>query len=142
MVRHHHRRNVWIVAAALVASSPTAAQDRAPLTNVAGDPLRGLRVVVDSEKGNCVICHAIPGDIYPADAAGDLGPPLDGVGKRYSVGELRQRVADPKAVNPATIMPGYFVTDNLHRVQQRYTGLSILTAQEIEDVVAYLTTLQ
>ena len=112
------------------------------MTGEKGDPERGLRLVIDAEKGNCVICHAIPGDLVPKGAAGDIGPPLEGVGARYSTDELRQRVVDPKKFNPDTIMPGYFVAQGLYRVEIRYAGQPILNAQEIEDVVAYLQTLR
>ena len=142
MVQRHHWRNFWLVTLALYAPSMTVAQERVPLTAVPGDAQRGLRLAIDTEKGNCVICHAIPGDAIPLGAAGDIGPPLHGVGGRYSPNELRQRVVDPKALNPDTVMPSYHVTENLHRVQDRYAGRPILTAREIEDIVAYLITLQ
>jgi sulfur-oxidizing protein SoxX len=122
--------------------SVAIAQELAPLTSAPGDPVRGMQLAIDSEKGNCIICHAIPGAAIPAGASGDIAPTLAGVGSRYSAGELRQRIANPKEANAETIMPAYFVTEGLYRVQSRYAGLPILTAQEIEDVVAYLETLQ
>lgn len=142
MVRHHHRRGFWLTAVAALFAVSANAQERPPLTKVPGDAARGVRLVIDIDKGNCVICHAIPGDLIPVDAAGTIGPPLAGVGARYNAGELRLRVVDPRASNPDTVMPSYYSTANLHRVQQRYAGLTILTAQEVEDVVAYLQTLQ
>ncbi len=142
MVQHHHRRNFWLVALVLSAPGISTAQERGPLTTVPGDAQRGLRLAADAEKGNCVICHAIPGETTPPGGSGDIGPPLDGVGGRYSPSELRQRIVDPKALNLDTVMPGYHVTEKLHRVQDRYAGRPILTAPEIEDIVAYLITLQ
>ena len=142
MVQHHHRRHVWLAAAVWLAPALVTAEQPASLTSTPGDAGRGVRLVIDAEKGNCVICHAIPGDAIPEDAAGDIGPPLDGVGGRLNAAQLRQRVVDPQAMTPGTIMPGYHVTEDLHRVQRRYAGRPILTAQEIEDVVAYLQTLR
>jgi sulfur-oxidizing protein SoxX len=73
---------------------------------------------------------------------GSIGPALDGVGARYSAGELRLRLVDPKALNSDTIMPAYHRVEGLQRVHERYRGKPILTAQQIEDVVAYLLTLR
>jgi sulfur-oxidizing protein SoxX len=72
---------------------------------------------------------------------GTIGPPLDGVGSRYTAAELRLRLVDPKMINPATMMPAYFKVEGLHHVLERYRGKPILTAQQVEDVVAYLLTL-
>lgn len=141
MVRHDHRRDVWLILA-LGWATAAAAQGMGPLTDAPGDPMRGAALVVDSEKGNCVICHAIPVEGLPEGVAGDLGPPLAGVGARLSAAELRQRVANPKALDPATIMPAYLATDGLTRVAERFRGRTILTPQEVEDVVAFLGTLR
>jgi sulfur-oxidizing protein SoxX len=96
--------------------------------------------VLDREAGDCVICHAMP--LPQRQFHGTIGPPLDGVGDRYSAGELRLRLADSKALNPDTIMPAYHRVEGLHHVHERYRGKPILTAQQIEDVVAYLLTLK
>lgn len=141
MVFHHHGRDLWLILFTLWGVSALA-QGLPPLTGTPGDPARGAALVVDSEKGNCVICHAIPVDGLPEGVSGDLGPPLDGVGSLYSAAELRQRVVDPKAIDPETIMPAYHVTDGLTRVAAAYAGRPILTAQEVEDVVAFLGTLR
>jgi sulfur-oxidizing protein SoxX len=111
----------------------------APLTDQAGDPARGKEIVLDPERGNCLICHAAP--IAEAEFQGDVGPDLAGVGSRYDAGELRLRVVDARRLNPASVMPAYHRTDGLHRVLKEYRGKPILTRQEVEDVVAFLMTL-
>jgi L-cysteine S-thiosulfotransferase len=148
MVREHHRRYVWLIVLAVGIVMPFSipgvqargASDRS-LTGIAGDPERGRAIAIDSARGNCIICHALPVAALPADAFGDLGPPLAGVGSRLDVPALRQRVIDPRVLWPQTVMPAYFVTVYT-RVQPAYAGKSILTAQEVEDVVAYLASLQ
>lgn len=112
----------------------------APLTDRPGVPERGRAIVLDPERGNCMICHPMP--IAEAAFQGNVGPDLAGVGRRYTLGELRLRVVDPKRLNPETTMPAYHRVDGLHRVLDRYRGRPILTAQEVEDVVAYLATLK
>ncbi len=106
----------------------------------AGDAGRGLRLLVAREPANCVLCHAIP------DAAvrfsGDVGPSLAGVGARLTVAQLRLRVADNLRLHPATIMPSYYKVDGLANVAPAHRGKPILSAAEIEDVVAYLATLR
>jgi len=110
-----------------------------PLTDEPGDPERGRRIVLDREGGDCIICHAMP--LPQRQFHGTVGPPLDGIGGRYSAGELRLRLVDPKVLNPDTIMPAYYKVEGLHRVLERYRGKPMLTAQQVEDVVAYLLTL-
>jgi L-cysteine S-thiosulfotransferase len=111
-----------------------------PLTDQPGDAERGRRVVLDREGGDCTICHAM--QLPQRQFHGTIGPPLDGVGGRYSAGGLRLRLVDPKIFNPDTIMPAYYKGEGLHRVLERYRGKPILTAQQVEDVVAYLLTLK
>jgi sulfur-oxidizing protein SoxX len=111
-----------------------------PLTDQAGDVDRGRRIVLDREGGDCVVCHAMP--LPQRQFHGTIGPPLDGVGRRYSAGALRLRIVDPKVFNTDTIMPAYYKVEGLHRVLERNRGKPILTAQQVEDVVAYLLTLQ
>ena len=113
-----------------------------PSTSVPGDAARGKAVAVNSDMGNCLICHHMPIAEVPEGAAGDIGPDLAGVGARLSAAELRQRIVDPKAINPETVMPAYHVAGGLYRVQKKYEGASILTAQQVEDLVAYLETLK
>jgi sulfur-oxidizing protein SoxX len=64
------------------------------------------------------------------------------VGSRLTAGQLRLRLVDPQVVNSATIMPAYYKVAGLYRVLPLYQGKTLLTAQQIEDVVAYLLTLQ
>jgi sulfur-oxidizing protein SoxX len=111
-----------------------------PLTAQPGDPERGRRVVLDRDGGDCLVCHALP--LPQRQFHGTVGPPLDGIGSRSNAGVLRLRLVNPKALNPATIMPAYYKVEGLHRVLERYRDRPILTAQQIEDVVAYLLTLR
>nr|WP_302474346.1 sulfur oxidation c-type cytochrome SoxX [Roseococcus sp. MDT2-1-1] len=112
----------------------------APLDGLQGDPVRGEAVVRNRETANCLICHAIP------DTAerfmGEIGPPLAGVGSRLSPGQIRLRVVDPTLWNPQAIMPAYHRTEGLVRVDPRYRDHPVLSAQEVEDVVAYLSALE
>jgi sulfur-oxidizing protein SoxX len=111
-----------------------------PLTGAPGDATRGRALILTRDAANCTLCHAI------SDAAirfsGNLGPSLDGVGRRLSVAQLRLRVADNLRLNAATIMPSYYRIDGLDRVAIEYRGEPILTGQQIEDVIAYLATLK
>ena len=109
------------------------------LTGRPGDPARGERIVRDPDKATCLICHALPIDGEPDP--GNIGPPLDDVASRYTAGELRLRLVEPKRLNPETVMPSYYARDGLHRVAPEYQGRSIYSASEVEDVVAYLLTL-
>ena len=111
-----------------------------PLTDQPGDPDRGRRIALDREGGDCTVCHAMP--LPQRQFHGTIGPPLDDVGRRYTAGELRLRLVDPKRIMPESIMPAYYRVDGLCHVLQRYQGKPILSAQQIEDVVAYLLTLR
>lgn len=110
-----------------------------PLTASPGDPARGREVAIDRRLGNCLACHAMPIDEQPFH--GEVGPPLYGVANRYDAGELRLRIADSKVVNPDSIMPAFHRVEGLHRVSSQFADKPILTAQQVEDVVAYLMTL-
>jgi sulfur-oxidizing protein SoxX len=112
----------------------------ASLTGAAGDSARGRAIVVDRQVGLCLLCHSGP---FPEQRfMGDLAPDLRGVGARLSAGQIRLRIADSSRVNPATIMPAYFKTEGLQRVAPAFRGKTVLTAQQIEDVVAFLVMLK
>jgi sulfur-oxidizing protein SoxX len=111
-----------------------------PLGGLVGDPVRGDVLVRDRERGNCLICHngADPSEPFQ----GTIGPPLAGVGARLDAGQIRLRLVDASLLNPQTVMPPYFRTENLHDVAPAYRGKPALSAQEIEDVVSYLASLK
>jgi sulfur-oxidizing protein SoxX len=111
----------------------------APLTSKPGDPVRGEQIVVDRKLGNCLACHAMP---IKQPSQGNIGPNLAGVGKMLGVAQLRLRIVNPKLINPQTIMPAYYRVDGLHDVAKAFANKPILTAQQVEDVVAFLATLK
>ena len=104
----------------------------------AGDAARGRETFVAREGGHCVLCHAIPG----VALAGDVGPPLAGVGARLSPGQIRLRIADITRVNPQATMPTFHRVENLTRVAPQYAGKPALSGQQVEDLVAFLGTLR
>jgi sulfur-oxidizing protein SoxX len=110
-----------------------------PLTDTPGDPARGREIVVGRD-GNCLFCHAIP------DAGGrfmgNIGPPLSGVGSKLTAGQLRLRIVDPTRLKRDIVMPAYHRVEGLDQVALAYRGKPILTAQQVEDVIAYLLTLK
>lgn len=111
-----------------------------PPTDRPGNAERGRRIVLDRERADCVVCHAMP--LPERQFHGTVGVPLDGVGNRYTAAELRLRLRDPKRLNPQTVMPAYYKVEGLHEVLDSYRDKTILTVQEIEDVIAYLLALQ
>jgi sulfur-oxidizing protein SoxX len=109
------------------------------LTGKPGDPVNGRAIVVKRES-TCLLCHSGP---FPDQRfQGDLSPSLSGTGSRWSEGELRLRMVDAARLNPATIMPSFYRVDGLTRVAANFRGKPVLTAEQIEDVVAFLTTLK
>jgi L-cysteine S-thiosulfotransferase len=112
----------------------------APLDGLTGDPARGRQIVVTRQKGLCLLCHSGP---FPEERfQGDLSPSLAGAGSRSTEGQLRLRLVDSTKVNPASIMPAYHRTTEFSRVGRAFADKPILTAQEIEDVVAFLMELK
>ena len=111
-----------------------------PLAGLVGSAARGRDIIVDQRKGNCLICHAIPS--IDAPFQGEIGPSLAGVARRLGEGRVRLRLIDQSLINPQTIMPPYYRTTGLRDVAPAYRGKPALSAQEIEDVVAYLVTLK
>lgn len=112
----------------------------APLTGTPGDAGRGRAVVADRQRGLCLLCHA--GPLPEERFQGTLAPDLAGAGARWSEGQLRLRLVDGRRLNPDTIMPSYYRVDGLTRVGPGWRGKPVLTAEEIEDVVAFLATLR
>jgi sulfur-oxidizing protein SoxX len=142
-------RNIWI--AAIVAlpvagraqtlASYTIVGDGIPdsLTGVPGDAARGRALVLD-RASTCILCHSGP---FPEIRfQGDLAPDLSGSGGRWTTSQLRLRLVDAARLNPATIMPSYYRVDGLERVGASFKGKPILSADQIEDIVAYLATLR
>lgn len=120
-------------------SAPPIQQDALVMPLAAnGDPTRGREAFVSRDGGHCVLCHAVRG----ADVAGDVGPALDGIGARLTPGQIRQRIADISRVNPAALMPVFHRTGDLRRVASVYAGKPVLSAQQVEDLVAFLGTLR
>jgi sulfur-oxidizing protein SoxX len=109
------------------------------LTGMPGDVTRGRALVVD-RTSTCILCHNGP---FPEQKfQGDLAPGLGGAGNRWSEGQLRLRLVDASRLNAATIMPSYYRVDGLDRVSAAWRGKPILSAEQIEDIVAYLTSLR
>jgi sulfur-oxidizing protein SoxX len=109
------------------------------LTGMPGDATRG-RALVPDRTSTCILCHSGP---FPeARFQGDLAPSLAGAGGRWSEGQLRLRLVDASRLNPATIMPSYYRVDGLDRVGPAWRGKPILSAEQIEDMVAYLASLR
>jgi len=110
------------------------------LTGAKGDPARGRGIVASRQLGLCLLCHSGP---FPEERfQGNLAPDLTGAGKRWSEGQLRLRIVDSTRLNAATIMPAYHRTEGLVRVAPAWRGKPVLSAQQIEDVVAFLMTLK
>ena len=140
----------WLAAAAIALPGVATAQALRPyvvagdaitqsLTGMPGDPVRGRALVL--ERGStCILCHSGP---FPeARFQGDLAPSLAGAGGRWSEGQLRLRLVDASRLNPATIMPSYYRLEGLGRVGPAWRGKPILSAEQIEDMVAYLAGLR
>lgn len=110
------------------------------LTGQPGDPARGWAIVGDRRRGLCLLCHTGP---FPgAHEQGTLAPDLRGAGARYTEGQIRLRVVDIKRLHPDSIMPSFYKVGGLERVGAEWSGKPVLSAGEVEDVVAYLATLR
>ena len=140
----------WLVAAAFALPCTASGQGLRPyvvvgdaiadsLTGMPGDVTRGRALIVD-RTSTCILCHSGP---FPeAKFQGDLAPGLAGAGSRWSEGQLRLRLVDASRLNAATIMPSYYRVEGLLRVGPAWRGKPILSAEQIEDMVAYLATLR
>lgn len=113
-----------------------------PLTDKPGDPEAGLGAFTGRKAGNCLACHQVTSLLDAFQFHGEVGPPLDGVADVYSAAELRARIVNPKVDLPDTIMPSFYHIGGTNRVGKAFEGKTILTAQEVEDVIAYLLTLK
>ena len=109
------------------------------LTGAPGDAARG-RALVAERSSTCILCHSAP--LPEVRFQGDLAPNLAGAGSRWSIAQLRLRLVDASRLNPATIMPSYYRVDGLERVGHSWQGKPILSADQIEDIVAYLASLR
>jgi sulfur-oxidizing protein SoxX len=140
----------WLVAAFLALPCAAGAQalasytvvgDGIPesLTGAPGDAARGRALVLE-RASTCILCHSGP---FPETKfQGDLAPSLAGAGSRSTISQLRLRLVDASRLNPTTIMPSYYRIDGLDRVSSNWRGKPILSAEQIEDIVAYLATLR
>ena len=154
-----YRLRLFLLAATLLPAPPVTAAEHTPpqqpyqqwraenyaieepLGGLTGVPERGRAIAGDQHRGNCLACHELP--IPEEKFHGNLGPPLAGIGARQSVGMIRLHVVDQSRFNPETVMPGFYrPPQQLNRVAASLRGTTWLTAQEIEDVVAWLATLK
>ena len=120
----------------------------ASLSGAAGDPEAGAKVMTTKSLGNCVACHQVTA-LSEAPFHGNVGPSLDGVGDRWNLAELRGILSNAKRTYEGTVMPAYYVVDGFTRPGNAYTGKAaegaldpLLSAQQIEDVIAFLSTLK
>jgi len=131
-----------LLAASVDAAEPRRVGDSLPdsLTGQPGDPARGRALVLNRVVSACLLCHSGP---FPeAPFQGTLAPSLAGAGERLEPGQIRLRLVDPTALDPNSIMPAYFRVEGLNRVGANWRGKPVLTAEQVEDVVAYLASLK
>ncbi|AXS40480.1 sulfur oxidation c-type cytochrome SoxX [Breoghania sp. L-A4] len=142
-----------LAAAGVLALSLVAAQAGKPayeivdggiavsLTGKPGDPAAGKVTLADRKLGNCLACHVVS-DLSDLPFHGEVAPPLDGVADRYDEAQLRLLLVDSKKVFEGTIMPAFYKSEGFNRPLDKFEGKSILTADQVEDVLAYLLTLK
>jgi sulfur-oxidizing protein SoxX len=134
-------RRAFALLMLLLPGVAVAQRDSMPsLTGKPGDPVRGRAIVANRTIGLCLLCHSAP--IPEERFQGNLAPSLAGAGSRATPDQLRLRVGDAARLNPDTIMPPYYRLDGLTRVARNFQGKTILSAEQIEDVVAYLASLK
>ena len=126
-------RALLMLVGLLACAAPAFAQTAAASADLASIE-RGRALLANRHETGCVLCHVVPGFA----AGGELGPSLLGVGQRSSAEQLRQRIADARLFNPHTIMPVYGSTSGLQQVAPAYRGQTVLSAQGLDDIVAYL----
>lgn len=111
-----------------------------PLTSSPGDVARGRAIVANRQVGLCLLCHSGP---FPEERfQGNLAPDLTASVGQSTPAQLRARLVDPSRFNSISIMPAYYRSTGLNRVAPKFANQTILTGQEIEDVVAFLVSLQ
>ncbi len=113
----------------------------ASLSGKPGDVEAGKKVVVNNRQGNCLACHHISA-LNSVPFHGQVGPSLDGVAERYKPEQLRLLLTDSKQVFPDTVMPAFYKVDGFNRERPEFVGKTILTSQQVEDVIAFLETLK
>ena len=131
----------WLLVFPLLVAGKAVGDEGIPasLTGVQGDPARGRAIVANRQVGLCLLCHTGP---FPEERfQGNLAPDLREAA-RLTEAEIRLRLVDPARVNPKTIMPAYYRAEGLTNVAPAYRGKPVLSAEQIEDVVAYLVTLK
>jgi sulfur-oxidizing protein SoxX len=129
-----------LVCSRVWAQEIVSGQIEKPLTALQGDPKHGRAIVLSRQTGLCILCHSGP---FPEERfQGNLAPDLGSSVASLTAPQLRARIVNPGYFNPSTIMPSYYRTDHLNRVASRYVGKTLLNAQEIEDVVAFLLTIK
>jgi sulfur-oxidizing protein SoxX len=126
----------WVAWGLAVGASAVCADEAPP----AGNVTRGAALVASRSQGLCVLCHAVPGVAAPLQ--GTLAPDLSGVGARLSAAQLRERLTAPERSNPDTLMPSYRRSAGLVRVAANRQGQALFTEAQVDDVVAYLSTLR
>ena len=110
------------------------------LTGKPGNAANGRKLAINRKLGNCLACHVMP--IPEQTFHGLVGPDLNGVASRRSAGEVRLLIVNPKLANPDTIMPAFYRKDGLHRVMKKFQGKTMLSAEQVEDLIAYTMTLK
>ncbi len=134
---------VWVVLllafCAHIAMADVVDATSEPLTMEPGRVATGREIFVDRASGHCVLCHRVAE--LDAPFQGDLGPELSSIGARLSASQIRFRVVDASRLNPASIMPPYYRAEDLAQVAEAYRGKTVLTGQQIEHLVAYLSSL-
>lgn len=110
------------------------------LTGKPGNAKNGRKLAINRKQGNCLACHVMP--IPEQTFHGLIGPDLNGVAGRRTAGEVRMLIVNPKLANPGTIMPAFYRKDGFNRVMKKFQGKTMLSAQQVEDLVAYTMTLK
>lgn len=131
-----------VLGAAVVLSAGAVVGDGMPqpLTDVPGDATRGRAIVASRQQGLCLLCHSGP---FPEERLqGNLAPPLDGAGARWTEAQLRLRIVDSRRLHPDSLMPALHRVGGQQRVGAAWQGRPVLDAQQVEDVVAFLKTLK